>query len=280
MLLAGSLVLLSGFFHALWNVCAKKSFHKESFLFSTQVVSFVVFFPLFFRGIIAVDFTPKVSLLFLCSMLAHGFYFIILSRLYRVADLSQAYPIVRGTSLTIIPLFGVLVLQEQLSILGWLGIAIIIGGIFSISEVRLSRLNLKILLLALWVGVSVSLYVSIDRLALFHCDVVTLNQITTLGNILALLPFVLRERSKNLKFEWSKNHRMIFVGAFLAPVSYMIFLFALSLAPISILAPMREFGTVFGALIGVLFLKEPNGKSRIISSIVITSGVILLALKH
>ncbi|MBU6141253.1 MAG: EamA family transporter [Proteobacteria bacterium] len=280
MFLAGSLVLLSGFFHALWNVCTKKSFHKESFLFSTQVVSFAVFFPLFFRGIVAVDFTPKISLLFLCSMLAHGFYFIILSRLYRVADLSQAYPIVRGTSLTIIPLFGVLVLEEHLSILGWLGIVIIIAGIFAISEIRLSRLNLKILVLALCVGVSVSVYVSIDRLALFHCDAVTLNQIATIGNILALLPFVLRERSKNLKFEWSKNYRMILVGSFLAPVSYMIFLFALNMAPISTLAPMREFGTVFGALIGVLFLKEPNGRNRIFSSITITVGVILLSLQH
>ncbi len=153
MVFAGSLVLLSGFFHALWNVCAKKSFNKESFLFSTQVVSFVVFFPLFFRGILAVDFTLKTSTLLLCLMLAHGFYFIILSRLYRVADLSWAYPIVRGTSLTIIPLFGVLVLQEHLSILGWLGIATIIGGIFAISEVRLSRFNPKILALALFVGV-------------------------------------------------------------------------------------------------------------------------------
>ncbi len=73
---------------------------------------------------------------------------------------------------------------------------------------------------------------------------------------------------------------MIFIGSFLAPVSYMIFLFTLRMAPISTLAPMREFGTVFGALIGVLFLKEPNGKNRIISSIVITAGVILLALQH
>jgi drug/metabolite transporter (DMT)-like permease len=49
---------------------------------------------------------------------------------------------------------------------------------------------------------------------------------------------------------------------------------------VSILAPIREFGTVFGSIIGVLFLKEKNGKNRIISSIIIFGGVLLLALSN
>ncbi len=52
------------------------------------------------------------------------------------------------------------------------------------------------------------------------------------------------------------------------------------MGPISTLAPMREVGTVFGGFDRSLFLKEPNGKNRIISSIVIATGLILATLQH
>jgi drug/metabolite transporter (DMT)-like permease len=272
-----SLVLLSGFFHALWNVLTKKSLHKESFLFSVQLLSFAAFFPIFFHNFLQINFTPTACALFLFSMLAHGFYFVILARLYTIGDLSQTYPIIRGSSLLIVPLFGVIILHEHLSWLGLIGVAMIISGIFTISEIKLSLLNRKIFSLSLLVGASIAAYVVIDRLALNHTDPITLNQIGTLGNILALLPFVLKEKSKNLRHEIKSNYKSILIGTFLAPASYMIFLYAISMAQISILAPMREIGTVFGAIIGIFFLHEPNAKSRIISSIIITVGVILLA---
>ena len=213
-------------------------------------------------------------------MIAHGSYFILLARLYTIGDLSQVYPIIRGSSLMIIPLFGAMFLGEHLSILGWMGIALIIIGIFCISELKLSDLNHKVLFLSLTVGASIALYIVVDRLALDHTDPLTLNQIGTVGNIFALLPIVLRGKAQNLKQEWKLNYKAILIGAILSPISYILFLVPLSMAPISTLAPIREFGTVFGAMIGVLFLKEPNGKNRIISSIIITGGMLFLATSH
>jgi drug/metabolite transporter (DMT)-like permease len=59
--------------------------------------------------------------------------------------------------------------------------------------------------------------------------------------------------------------------------SYLIaILLVLSLAPVVQLAPMREIGTVFGTLLGIFILNEKHGKSRIIASVIITAGVILL----
>ena len=272
-----SLVLASGFFHALWNVCTKKSLHKESFLFAVQLVSFVVLFPIFFHNFLQINFTPKACALLLLSMLAHGFYFVILARLYTIGDLSQTYPIIRGSSLLIVPLFGVMILHEHLSVLGCLGVAMIIGGIFTIGELKFSLLNRKIFSLSLLVGLSIATYVVIDRLVIYHVDVLALNQIATLGNILALSPFVLRKKSQNLRQEIKLNYQSILLGTALAPAFYMIFLTALNMAQISTLAPMREIGTVFGAMIGIFFLKETNAKNRIISSIIITCGVLLLA---
>lgn len=47
--------------------------------------------------------------------------------------------------------------------------------------------------------------------------------------------------------------------------------------PVSQLAPMREIGTVFGTLMGIFILQEPQGRNRIIASILITIGIIMLA---
>ncbi len=274
------IVLFSGFFHALWNVCTKKSYNKIAFLFSVQVLSFIVFAPIFLPKLFQINFISKAGLLFVLSMMAHGIYFIFLARLYTIADLSQSYPIIRGSSLLIIPLFGVLFLKEDLSILGWIGILIIISGIFFISEIRLSKLNYKILLLALIVGATIAAYIVIDKLASKYIDVISLNQIGTLGNIIALLPFILKDRAQNLVKEWKLNYKAIAIGAVLAPLSYMLFLWAINIYSISVLTPIREFGTVFGALIGALFLKEKNGKNRVISSIIITCGMFLLMVWH
>jgi uncharacterized membrane protein len=46
---------------------------------------------------------------------------------------------------------------------------------------------------------------------------------------------------------------------------------------VSQLAPMREIGTVFGTLLGIFLLKEKQGTSRVIASVLITIGIILLA---
>ncbi len=274
------ITLFSGFFHALWNVCTKKSLNKIAFLFSVQMLSFIAFAPIFIPKLLQINFISLAGFLFILSMLSHGIYFIFLARLYTIGDLSQVYPIIRGSSLLIIPLFGVLFLREDLSLIGWLGIALIISGILCISEIRLSRLNHKILLLSLGVGLTIAAYIVVDKLAAKYIDAVSLNQIGTLGNIIALLPFILKNRGENLKREWQFNHKAIVIGAVLAPLSYILFLYAISAAPIAVLVPIREFGTVFGALIGVLFLKEVNGKNRVLSSIIITCGMLLLAWFH
>lgn len=82
--------------------------------------------------------------------------------------------------------------------------------------------------------------------------------------------------SRGIQKELSKNWRMVLLCGLIAPCGYLLFLFALSLGPVEQLAPMREIGTVFGTLMGILILREKQGARRIISSLLITSGVIIL----
>jgi len=72
------------------------------------------------------------------------------------------------------------------------------------------------------------------------------------------------------------NWRTIVLGGIISPGGYLLFLLALHFLPVAQLAPMREIGTVFGTILGIVVLKETQGRRRIIAAGMITVGVILL----
>ena len=65
-------------------------------------------------------------------------------------------------------------------------------------------------------------------------------------------------------------------GGALAVISYSIALWAMTLAPIAIVAALRETSVLFGALIAVLFLGEPLRAARIFAAAMIVCGLVLL----
>ena len=97
--------------------------------------------------------------------------------------------------------------------------------------------------------------------------------------ILLVLSFLLLGKSQ-LGEEWRLNKKTIAVSGFIAPGGYLLFLFALTLAPVSALAPMREIGTAIGAMLGIWLLKEKGGSRRITAAAFITIGVIIIGIYH
>lgn len=282
------LVLGSGFVHSIWNLFTKRSRNKNVFLWFCQLVAIAVFLPWTVLELDAIPGTGTAVLLIAASMLLHGLYVVLLAATYSVGDLSQVYPIMRGTSPLLVPLAGMLLLHERLTVQGWTGVALIVGGIVLLGEFRFGRRRgasaradasltapLAAPLLALSVGVCIAGYVVVDKLALLaDVPAVVLNEAGNVGNALALTWATLR--SQAMRLEWSVNWRFMVLGGVLAPGGYLLFLFALSLAPVAQLAPMREIGTVFGTLLGIWILQERQGGRRLIASLAITAGIIVL----
>ncbi|CAH1211691.1 4-amino-4-deoxy-L-arabinose-phosphoundecaprenol flippase subunit ArnE [Paenibacillus plantiphilus] len=273
---AAAIVILSGVFHATWNMLAKNSLNKNVFLWYSQLVAILIFLPWAIMDLQTASFVWESVLLLAASAVIHGIYMLLLAQAYIVGDLSQVYPIMRGTSPLLVPLVAVTVLAEPLPIGGWIGILIIVAGIFMISNGFHFRSQGLAAVYAFAVGISITMYTVIDKLALEFVQPALLNLITNIGN-LAVLSFVVM-RGNDMSQEWRKNKRAIIVAGVLAPSGYLLFLFALSLAPLGVLAPMREIGTVFATLFAVVLLKEKQGARRIWSSIVITAGIICLGL--
>ena len=237
------LVILSGFFHALWNVIAKRSHTKIAFLLSIQYISFIVFTPIALPGFLAIQWDIKAMIILFFSMLFHGVYFIWLARAYTHWDLSQIYPIIRGSSSLIIPLIAVFFLGESLTPMGWVGVGSIVVGIVFLGDLHIKQTDYSPLILSVGIGACVASYVVIDKLSLAYASPITVNWIGTFGNLFAL-SFVAPGKVL-IKLEWKKNLIWICLGSILAPLSYLVFLYASQLAQLAQLAPIREIGTWF-----------------------------------
>lgn len=275
--LAIALVLGSGFVHSIWNLYTKKSMNKIVFLWICQIIAVIVLIPWTAAEWDAVHFTGAALLIMLASVVLHGMYVLLLAATYTVGDLSQVYPIMRGTSPLLVPFMAVLFLDESLSPMGWVGVAAIVAGILFLSEIRLrQRSSARAPLLAFAVGLCIAGYIVVDKMALNYFPAVIVLQATNVGNVLVLTWAALRSRAigQELRVNW----KTMLLGGVLAPGGYLLFLFAVSLAPVAQLAPMREIGTVFGTLLGIFILKEQQGPRRIMTSILITAGIIILGL--
>ncbi|SEN02674.1 DMT family transporter [Paenibacillus sp. OK076] len=283
MILPIVLVLASGMAHAVWSMFTKRSLNKSVFLWSIMMIPTVILLPVLIVELVREPLSMSAYALLVLSMALQALYSWLLSQTYELGDLSQIYPIMRGTSTLLVPLIGVAFLGETLSMFGWLGIACMIVGFTVLSGVG-SRdgksgsrvIGSKPVLMALCVGLCTTSYVFVDKLNLEHISPLSLLEVTNIGFVAGLTPALLA--SRQLRQEWQKNRSTIMLGALLNPGSYLLFLFALQQSPMARLGPLREVGTVFAAFLGILLLKEQQGKKRILCSIVIFGGILLIGM--
>ena len=81
-----------------------------------------------------------------------------------------------------------------------------------------------------------------------------------------------------LRSEFRANWRSIVVFAVLSPLSYVLVLTATTLAPLSLVAPMREVSVVLVGLYGAIRYRESNPGLRLTAAVVVVAGVALIGL--
>ncbi len=99
------------------------------------------------------------------------------------------------------------------------------------------------------------------------------------GNAIGLVPYALwRDQSavtSTVRSFWLRG----LGGGALQTLSYGIALWAVTLAPITIIASLRETSVLFGAVIAILVLKEPLQIARIAAAALIVGGLLLIRLQ-
>jgi drug/metabolite transporter (DMT)-like permease len=75
-----------------------------------------------------------------------------------------------------------------------------------------------------------------------------------------------------------RRWRLEFVGGACAVLAYAIALWAMTLAPVALVAVLRETSVVFAAALGALFLREPFTARRVAATLVVLAGLVALRL--
>ncbi len=263
----------------------KQSENKAVFLWSLRIWSVIIFLP------VSILFWPQgVTITYewifwgLGSIALHSAYAIILAKAYEKSDFSLAYPISRGLGPLLVVAAGSIWLSEPVTSLSVLGSLFIFVGIYMMySGVSFSMgvRSLKSILKSPYpflVGLFIACYTIFDKLAVAVIPPITLNVIENLGQVLVLGSLQVRNiavAATQWKTEWVK----MAVAGGLAGLSYILVLIVLTEVPVSFVAPVRESSIVIGSLLGVYFLKEKYNLYKIIGSVIIFAGVVMIVWK-
>lgn len=275
------LLFFSASMHALWNFLLKSSDEKYIAMGWQVILS-----GIFSLGLIFFTGLPPRSMWFFAvlSMILEAVYFILLCIAYTEHDFSLVYPIARGAAPAFLVLWSAILLREQLTAGGYIGLAFITGGMMVIGGTTLlqnksNKPHLRGILTALSVALIISVYTFIDGTAVKHGPAMPYGLSMFVMVPFVTTPYLTRRYGMSQFVEvWKKNRGYLLLGGVLGLVAYMLALFAYTFAPLSYSGAIREVSAVIGALLGWRFLKEEMGGIRVAGSVIVFAGVMVIAI--
>src|SRR6059058_5313218 len=277
------MALAAAAFHGTWNVLVKVSgdpiltFRRVTL--TTAAVATIPLLPAWWLlGRPALD--PAAAGLCLLSSLLETAYLWLLSTAYRRGELSAVYPIARGSAPLLSVLVGLTLLGERLTSPQLIGVGLLLMGILAVA---VSQASGRATLPALLTGVAIAAYTSVDRVG------VRLSTPWLYGWLLFTLmaielPLTIWVASRLGLYRIPRDvappaWRQSTVIGFFFWAGYFLVLWALSLAPLAVVAPVREVAIVAVAVWGVWRLRERERAAVKLSGAVATlAGVALLAI--
>jgi drug/metabolite transporter (DMT)-like permease len=273
-------VLVAAACHAGWNALLKLNVEP---IVATSLVALA-------SGVLVLPLIPFVGLpvpaarpYLLCTLVVHIVYFGALAQAYRFGDLGQVYPIARGTAPLMTALLAVFWLGETLGPYGWAGVIVLAGGILLLA-VRgghaLKTFDPRSVGFALLTSLTITAYTLIDGLGA-RASATSLQYTVWLfvlsGGAMGFYGFAAVGR--RLFGEMGRHWKTAVGGALLSTAAYAIVIWAMTVAPIALVAALRETSVLFAALFAVALLREPLLPARIAAACLVLAGMVLVRLR-
>jgi drug/metabolite transporter (DMT)-like permease len=270
-------VLFAAACHAGWNALIKVGLDPLS---TTTLISVG-------SGIVALAFAPLVGMpasaawpWLLASVVIHLVYFASLIESYRTGDLGQVYPIARGSAPLMTAAVTSIFVGEKLSALGWTGIVVLVAGVLLLS-VRggrhLAEIDRRAIGFALFTALTICAYSVVDGIgARLSANPNGYSVWLFIGIAMVMVPYALYRDGRDVIPAMQRFWLRGFGGGALQVLSYGIAIWAMTAAPIAIVATLRETSVLFGAVIAVVVLKEPLRAVRVVAACLIVCGLVLI----
>jgi uncharacterized membrane protein len=312
------LVAASAVLHVAWNVRLKTAGDPLHAATIGQLAAAGVIVPLgvawwWLGG--APDLPAEGLGLGVASGVVEAVYFILLSAAYRRGDLSVVYPIARGTAPLVAVFIGVVVIGERLGAVGSTGVAALLAGFLwhqrpwrvaaavlgwrsggaSLSAASgaspsaapspaptVARRPDTAIAFAVATGLAIATYSAIDRVGSRLIDPITYAGILWVTCSVVLLGWNAAVGERGVWSFRAEAWRPAAIGGWLSLVAYVMILFALSVSPLTAVAPLRESSIVLASAWGAVRLREAADRGdavrRVAASALIVAGAVLLAL--
>lgn len=284
-LIALTLVLVSAFAHATWNLLLKRAQRQEVFVWWLSAAGVVGAAPVAVFLAFTTEFSAVGLWFVVASSLVHICYFLSLGRSLARADLSLAYPIARGFGPGLVPILAVFALDESVTLPAWVGIGVIVLGIYTMAwwgqlrnivagQLAATRAGIAY---ALATGICIALYTLIDKQGVAYVSPFLYLYLMTCGVAVGMLPYILRTHGASAVVrEWRTATWPIAAAAGLLFLAYGLVLTAMRLTDASYVAPAREVGLLFALLLGAIVLKEVITAGRVVGAAMIVAGLVLI----
>ena len=271
-----AIVLFAAALHAGWNALVRAS--SQKFQNTVLIVLGAAVWTAFLLPLAPIPASESWPYL-AASVLIHVAYFSLVAFSYRGGELSFAYPLMRGSAPALSAVAAALLLNESPSLGGWAGVLLISCGVLVLAgdSWRSGTFRVAPALFALANAGVIVVYTLVDgqgaRLSghafsytgwMFLLTALLLLAISALGHGREALQFI--------RWGWRRG----LLGGACTLASYGLALWAMTHAPIALVAALRETSVVFAAIIAVTLLKEPITRIRYVSIVTVCAGAIAI----
>jgi drug/metabolite transporter (DMT)-like permease len=259
--------------HAAWNAIAHGIKDQTLAFALIGAGSIVVAVPLI---IVAALPRPACWPYLLASVAIHVFYNLLLMQCYRLGEFSQVYPLARGISPPVVTILAAVFIHEHLAFLQIAGVVVVSAGLAFLvfSGGRPSR---GAFLAAVGTGLTIAAYTTVDGtgVRLSATSVGYIGWLMLMQSLCVPMFALVRRRNVLLK----QPPRILLSGlaaGALSVLAYGLVLWAQTRGALAPIAALRETSVIFGAVIGALAFREPFGRTRVVATVIVVTGILLL----
>ena len=266
--------------HAAWNFFAKQARGGIAFVWLAGLCAVVSYAPAAALQLLlgSKSISPAGVAFMAGSGCLHSLYFTALQRGYAHGDLSVVYPLARGTGPALSVVAAVVILGERPGPIALVGAALIVVAVLSLAGAGHRRPDRAAIVFALLTGVTIAAYTLWDAHAVQDLAQPTIAYYwgSEVARAFILATPALRDRAA-LRTALAHDRNAILAVGLLSPLAYILVLVALTMAPVSLVAPGREASIVIVSLLGTRVLGEGDPPRRGAAAATILVGIVFLA---
>ena len=267
------IIIFAAFCHAGWSTIVKRSENGLVMMGITSIVEIIIFFPLIFTVPLP---TGSIWLFIFATTLLHGLYRYSVIKSYQYGDLSFVYPIARGSSVLMIGLISILILEADINLTGIIGIVLICVGLFMISFLTAKKFNKSAFIIAIMTASLIATYTILDGVAVRRSE----NAFSFIYWMLLLngIPMLIYAFFSQSGFKKKNSYKIKdgILAGILAILGYGLVVWSMQFIEIAYVSSIREISIVMATLFSFYLLKEADAHKRVMPSIIICTGITIL----